>query len=44
MVLAGSAGDAPAPAAAALGMERVSGSRGLATLELAREGRGWVYE
>lgn len=41
VALAGSAGD---PAAAALGMERVNGSRGLAALELAQEGKGWVYE
>ena len=44
VALAGSAGDAPVPAAAALEMERVNGSRGLAALELTREGRGWVYE
>ena len=42
MVLAGSSAGNPAAAAAAvpLGMERLNGSRGLAALELAREGRG----
>lgn len=44
VALAGSAGEAPVPAALALGMERVNGSRGLAALELAWEGRGWVYD
>jgi hypothetical protein len=43
VALAGSASDSPTTAAA-LGMERENGSRGLAALELAREGRGWVYE
>ena len=46
VVLAGSSAGNPTAAAAAvpLGMERLNGSRGLAVLELAREGRGWVYD
>lgn len=42
MILAGSSAGNPAATAAAvpLGMERLNGSRGLAALEPAREGRG----